>query len=141
MISQDIEIKATPKQCYKIITDYAKYPDFISDLKSVEVKNKKGNSCDVTYHISVIKDIKYTLRMVGEPGENRIEWSFVSGEMMKDNHGFWQLEEIKKGVTLATYNVEVKFGLLVPSTVTKVLVGKNLPSMLAAFKKRIEASK
>lgn len=140
MIAQEIEIKATPKQCYKVITDYEKYPEFISDLKDLDVKNKKGNTCEITYHISVIKDIQYTLKMKGVP-DSRVEWEFVKGDFMKDNHGYWELEEVKKGVTRAVYNIDIKFGMLVPGAVTKALVGKNLPSMLAAFKKRIEGMK
>ncbi len=137
MISQEIEIKATPKQCFDVITDYESYPEFISDLKEVDVKNRKGSTCEITYHIHVIKEITYSLKMT-EKSPKRVEWSFIEGDFMKDNKGFWELEEIKKGVTKATYNIDVKFGLLVPGAVTKVLVGKNLPSMLKSFKKRIE---
>lgn len=139
MVSQDIEIKASPKDCYKVIADFESYPDFLKDLKAVDVKKKKGNSSEVTYHISVIKDIQYTLKMNGKP-DKRLEWSFVEGDYMKDNHGYWELEEVKKGVTLATYNIDVKFGLLVPSMVTKKLVGNHLPQMLKAFKARIEST-
>ena len=137
MVSQSIEIKATPKRCFQIITDYEKYPDFIKDLKTVKVTNKKGSGCDVTYEIDVIKRISYSLKMKTTPPD-RIEWSFIRGDVMKDNQGFWDLEEIKKGVTKATYNINVKFGLFVPEMVTKALVGKNLPAMLESFKKRIE---
>jgi len=140
MVSQDIEIKASPKKCYKIITDYESYPTFLKDLTDVEVTKKKGNSCDVTYHLNLIKEITYTLRQKGTP-DKKIEWSFVSGDMMKDNKGYWTLEEVKKGVTLATYNIDVKFGLLVPGMITKKLVGKNLPDMLKSFKKQIEKAK
>lgn len=140
MVSQDIEIKASPKECYEVITDYESYPEFLSDLNEVDVKGRKAQSCEVTYHIKVIKDITYTLKMKGKP-HSRVEWTFVKGDFMKDNHGFWELEEIKKGVTRATYNIDIKFPLLVPGTVTKRLIGSNLPSMLNSFKKRIESLK
>ena len=139
MVSQSIEIKATPKQCYKVITDYAKYPEFLKDLSDVEV-SKKGANCDVTFHLNLMKAIQYTLKMKATPDE-RVEWTFVKGDFMKDNHGFWELEEIKKGVTHATYNIDVKFGMLVPKSVGKTLVEKNLPETLKAFKKRIESKK
>lgn len=138
MISQSIEIKAAPKQCFDVITDYANYGKFIKDLKSVTVTNKKGGTCDVTYEIDVIKKISYTLHMETTP-PNKIEWTFIRGDIMKDNYGFWDFKEMKKGVTKATYNIEVKFGLLVPGVITKALVGNNLPAMLKAFKERIES--
>ncbi|MBF0105163.1 MAG: SRPBCC family protein [Deltaproteobacteria bacterium] len=136
---QEIEIKATPKQCYDVVWAFENYPEFIGDLKEVEIANKKGNACEVTYTIKVIKKITYTLKMKGTPGK-KVEWSFVKGDFMKDNFGHWEFKEIKKGVTKATYDVSINFGILVPGSVSKMLVGKNLPAMLKAFKERIEAS-
>ena len=137
MVSRSIEISATPTKCMKVIKDYAKYSEFLKDLKNVEVHDKKGKVKDVTFTIEVIKKISYTLKM-NEESKNKLSWTFVEGDIMKDNSGFWELEEIKKGLTKATYNIEVKFGLLVPKAVTKTLVGKNLPELLENFKNRIE---
>lgn len=137
-VSESIEIKATPKQCYAVITDYKNYPEFLKELDAIEVKSKKGNTAEVTYQINLIKKIRYTLKMTGKPHE-RVEWSFVEGDVMKDNHGYWEFEEIKKGVTRATYHVDITFGLFVPSLITKKLIGSNLPSMLKAYKERIES--
>ena len=136
-VSESIEIKASPKDCYKVITDYESYPEFVSQLKDVIVSKKKGNTAEVTYEIDLIKKISYTLKMKGKPGKS-VEWTFVDGDIMKDNQGSWELEEVKKGVTLATYNIDIEFNLVVPKLIARKLVGSNLPSMLKSFKKRIE---
>jgi len=136
-VTESIEINATPKKCYEVITDYEAYPEFLGNLKTVTVSQKKGESCEITYEIDLIKTISYTLKMNGKPPK-KIEWSFVKGDIMKDNHGHWVLEEVKKGVTKATYELNIELGLFVPGAITKRLVGKNLPEMLASFKKRIE---
>ncbi|OVE81862.1 hypothetical protein BVY03_02490, partial [bacterium K02(2017)] len=106
---QSIKINATPAKCYKVIWDFENYPEYIDDLNEVEVKNKKSTTCEVTYHIKIIKDITYTLNMKGTKSK-KIEWSFVNGDFMKDNHGFWDFKEIKKGVTEATYSIDVSLG-------------------------------
>jgi ribosome-associated toxin RatA of RatAB toxin-antitoxin module len=136
-VTESIEINATPKKCYEVITDYEAYPEFLGNLKTVTVSQKKGENCEITYEIDLIKTISYTLKMTGKPPK-KIEWSFVKGDIMKDNHGHWALEEIKKGVTKATYELNIELGLFVPGAITKRLVGKNLPEMLASFKTRIE---
>lgn len=138
MASQSIEIKATPKQCYDVITAYNSYMDFLKDVNSITIESQKGNTARITYEIQVIKPIRYTIDLVGTPHKT-VAWTYVKGDIMRDNHGSWELEEVKKGVTKATYNIEVVLPLLVPGSVTKALVGKNLPSMLATFKKRIES--
>lgn len=137
-VSKTIEIKASPKRCYEVITDYENYPEFFKELHEVQVSEKKGNTALVTYEINLIKKIHYTLKMVGKP-HKRVEWTFVEGDIMKDNHGFWELEEIKKGVTRATYNIDITFGLFVPSLITKKLIGFNLPAMLQACKEKVES--
>lgn len=136
--SESIEIKATPKKCYDVITDYESYPEFLKESSNVTIKKKKGNTAEVTFEIDVIKKIRYTLSMIGKPGKG-VTWNFVEGDFMKNNEGEWILEETKKGVTLATYNIEISFGLLVPGSVSKTLISKSLPAMLKSFKKRIES--
>ena len=140
MISKKITINATPQQCFKVITDYKNYPKFLEDLKKIDVKKRKGNTCEVTHHIEVVKDISYTLLMTEHPKKHIVEWTFVCGDAMRDNNGSWVLKEIKKGQTQATYNIEIRFGLFVPSFVSKILTEQHLPKLLKAFKKRIETN-
>lgn len=138
--SESIEIKASPKDCYAVITDYASYPEFLKETKDVEVGKKSGNSAEVTFRIEVIKKVSYKLKMVGTPPK-KVSWTLLEGDIMKKNEGSWELEEISKGVTKATYTVDVDLKLFVPGPIAKMLVGSSLPSMLKSFKKRIEESK
>lgn len=136
--TESIEIKASPKKCYDVITDYESYPEFLKETTGVEIKKKSGNTAEVTFSLNLIKRFSYTLKMTGKP-PSKIQWSFVEGDIMKSNDGEWILEEVKKGVTLATYTIEVNLGLLVPGAVSKMLIGSNLPNMLKSFKNRIES--
>lgn len=138
MVTQSIDIDATPLACYLVIVDYESYPKFLKDVVAVSVRKKKGNDCEVTYRLNLIKEITYTLKHKGKPNIG-MEWSLLEGELMKKNDGFWRLEEVKKGLTRATYGIDIKFGLLVPNAITKILVYHHLPTMLTAFKKRIES--
>ena len=138
--TQSIEIKATPKQCYDIITDFANYPKFLKETKSVEVVKKGANAWEAKFTCEVIKTISYTLNIKGSPGKS-VSWNLISGDMMKSNDGGWELEDVGGGVTNVTYSIEVNLGLLVPGAISKMLIGSNLPSMLGAFKKRIEGGK
>lgn len=137
--SSSIVIKANPKACYEVITDYESYPDFLKETKEVEVKKKSGNNADVYFKVEVIKSVEYTLKMVGKPGKS-VTWTLIEGSFFKKNNGSWELEEQKDGSTKATYSVDIEVGgLFVPGAITKMLVGSSLPSMLESFKKRIES--
>lgn len=134
---QSIKIKATPKACYDVITDFENYPKFLKETKSVEAVKKGSNSWEVKFTAEVIKKISYTLAISGKPGKS-VSWNLISGDMMKSNDGGWNLEDGGGGLTQVTYWIDVNLGLLVPGAISKMLIGSNLPSMLEAFKKRIE---
>ncbi len=138
--SQSIEIKASPKECYEVISDYETYPEFLKEVSSVTIEKKSGHTIDVTFSINLIKKISYTLKMVGKPPKH-VTWTFVKGDVIKDNKGEWILEDLGAGTTKATYNIDVSLGLFVPGAISKMLIGSNLPSMLKSFKERIESLK
>jgi len=137
--SKTIEIKASIKDCYKVISDYESYPEFLKETKSITIGKKSGKTVEVTYELDLIKAIRYTLKIT-ENAPHGLSWTLVKGDMMKSNTGSWELEEIDKHTTRATYNIDIGLGLLVPGSVAKMLVSSSLPAMMEAFKKRIEGT-
>jgi len=137
-IVETIEVNASPKACYDVITDYAKYPEFLKETKRCVVNKKKANHFEVTFTLEIIKEFSYTISIEGKPGKH-LSWSLISSDIMKINSGEWQIEEISKNKTRLTYTIsEIKLSLFVPSMITKKLVGSNLPGMMKSFKARIE---
>lgn len=133
--TQSIIINVPPKVIYDVVLDFESYPEFFKDVKSITVEKKKPLT--VTFEINVIKKIKYTLVFNTTPNK-KVFWSFVEGDVFKENKGSWIFEEEGKDKTHVTYNIEVDFGLFVPSLITNKLIGRNLPDMLQTFKKRAE---
>lgn len=137
--SRSIVINAPPEKLFDIITQYEKYPEFLSEVKKIRVLERKDNTVKVQYEVDVIKTIHYTI-LVKEERPQRMSWTFVEGEVMKDNKGSWVLEPDGQGRTKATYTVELALGPLVPKAIVNGLAEKSLPGMLEAFKRRAEAS-
>lgn len=135
--STSIVMDVTPKIIYDVVTDFESYPDFLSDVKKATVK-KSAKQLQASFEISVIRTIRYTLNFVIVP-HKKVTWSFVEGDIFKDNKGEWVFEPAGKGQTKVTYNIEVDFGLFVPSMITNKLVGRNLPAMMEKFKDRAES--
>lgn len=136
-VTETIIVKAPAKICFDVITDYEKYPEFFKETKNVIVEKRSGGTSQVTFTIELIKKISYTLKITEKPPK-QVSWTFVKGDFMKSNEGKWILEEIDKGTTKVTYAINVELGLLVPSMISKMLVGSSLPTMLQSFKKRVE---
>lgn len=138
-LSQTSELfNCTPDQFWKIIADYSRYPEYLSDVKSVEVKSvdTSGTVKQLEYKVHVIKTITYLL----EHKENaplEMHWKFVKGDMIKKMTGSWILKD-EAGKTRATYSVDVDFGMFVPGAVVKTLQDVNLKNMMAAYHKRVK---
>ena len=137
--TRSIVINTPPERVFDIIVDYDRYAEFLPEVKEARSRNRKGNEVDVDYGIDVVKRIRYTLHHVEERPRS-VRWTFVKGELMKDNHGNWTLEPTPDGKTRATYTIEVGVGPLVPRSIVNMLVDQSLPKLLEAFKKRAEAT-
>jgi ribosome-associated toxin RatA of RatAB toxin-antitoxin module len=125
----------TPADFYKIISDYEKYHEFLSEIKSCKVVRAEGSRKLVEYTVNVLKDFKYRLWMTEDP-PHKIQWVFESGDLFKVSNGYWELKE-ESGKTRATYFVEAKFNLFVPGPIAKALVTVNLPNMISSYRKRV----
>lgn len=138
--TKSIVIDAPVETVFDTLVAYEEYPEYLPEAKSVKTSNRKGNEVEVHYEVDVIKRISYSLKMK-EERPNKLSWTFIKGEFMKDNHGNWLLEPAGEGKTKATYTVEMALGALVPKTIVNALVETSLPKMLEATKQRAEARK
>ena len=136
--TRSVVIAAPPERVFEIIVDYDRYAEFLSEVKEARSSDRRGNEVDVHYGIDLVKRIHYTLHMIEERPRS-VRWTFVRGEVMRDNSGSWTLEPTPEGMTRATYTIEVGVGPLVPRAIVNALVDQSLPKMLEAFKKRAEA--
>src|SRR5690349_7313831 len=108
--TKSITINASPEKCFGVICDYEKYAEFLPEVRGVKVLDRKPGEARVAYDVDLgIKRVKYTLTH-REETPKRMVWSFVEGEVMKDNKGSWVLEDAGGGQTRATYNIEVALG-------------------------------
>jgi coenzyme Q-binding protein COQ10 len=124
------------EEFYKIITNYEGYSQFLSEVKECHLLESQGNRKLVEFHISFIKNFKYSLWITEDPGK-AISWTFAKGDIFKQLDGGWKLSD-EAGRTRAAYNVEAKMGLLVPSPIAKGLIEVNLPNMMSSYHKRVK---
>lgn len=135
--SRSIDVDVPPEAFFRVVQDYARYPEFVPELKGVRVGPPAGEAVEVTYALDAkIKVVEFTLRH--EPhGPLRIDWRLVrGGDFMRRNHGSWTFERTPRG-TRATYAIDIEL-VLVPQNFEKALAERGLPNLLANFKTRAE---
>ncbi len=137
--SKSVVVNVPPEKMFAVIVDYEKYPEFLPEVKKIQVTGGQGSIKDVTYTVDIkAKLITYTLRHTAEP-PGKLSWTMIKGEMMKGNDGTWMLKQgPQPGTTEATYTIDLKLSSLVPGFIEKALAEQQLPGLLANFKGRAE---
>jgi ribosome-associated toxin RatA of RatAB toxin-antitoxin module len=139
--SSTVEIDVPVESFVRVVRDYASYPQFVPELRKVQVGPQAGGEAvEVTYWLDAkLKVFEFTLRHEMRPDGLRIDWRLVrGGEFMRHNVGHWEFEPTQRG-TRAVYIIDIDFGPHVPATFEKQLVARGLPNMLANFKARAES--
>ena len=139
-VEREIIIDAPIERVFDVIVDYERYPEFLSDMKDVEVESREDGVALVSFELEIIMRVGYTLRLV-EDRPTSVSWTLEKAKMMSLNEGGWRLEALDARRTRATYGIEVKLRGLIPKSVSTRLIGTTLPDTLARFKARAEGSR
>lgn len=136
-----VEIAASPERVRDVLTDFARYPEFVPDMALATVLRGATSEWTVKFRVSVVRPIDYTLRLWLDPpapdGGIALRWALVEGAVFRANDGSWTLTPSAAG-TLATYELSVELALFMPRSLLRLLTGKSLPRMLEAVRDRVE---
>lgn len=131
-VVRDKEMTVSRKALYQAITEFEKYPEFLTEVVSAKIVSGAGTSkVKVKFEIEVVKRFEYHLEFTLKP-ESEVSWTLAESNFFKTNEGKWTLAEAGKGCNVH-YELEVAFGFLVPGWVTKKLTEVNLPQMFEKF--------
>ena len=134
MVRAEALVEAPLQTAWRVLTDYAQYPQFIPDLKSSRVLARSGNTAIVEqrgeagfffYHFP----LEVTFSVTEIPG-NTVSSRAISGTF-REMIGTYVLTETRAGVRL------VYTGRLVPSFTLPPLVG--VPAVRAAVERQFLA--
>ncbi|MCA9523671.1 MAG: SRPBCC family protein [Myxococcales bacterium] len=135
---KSIEIEVSREKLLSVITDFARYPEFIPDMQKSEILSHDGDVWVVKYTISIIKTIIYTLKLVATPPTG-LTWTLVDSNLMTLNSGGWRLDDLGENRCRANYFIEIQLGRFVPKVITTKLAEVSLPKTLQQFKSRAES--
>lgn len=140
-VEVSLPVKAQPQKVYPILRDMEKYPDFMDDLESVEVIERKDNTT-LTKWVSNVdgRVIKWTEQDVFDDENMHISYKQTEGDLKKFE-GEWILTPIPEGTEIKLtvdfeFGIPMIAGLLNP--ILKKKVRENSMNMLEAIKKRLE---
>lgn len=113
--TQSITIAAPPAKVAEVICDFARYPEWVSAMKSVKVieEYEDGYASQVRFKLdaSVLTD-EYTLKYEYAEDISRIEWHLAEPtKLQKRQDGAYDIAPAPDGSTLVTYTLAVDVNL------------------------------
>ncbi len=135
-----IEVDATPAELMAVVTDLDAYPEWLTDVKAVEVldTDSDGRPTASTMTVDVtLREVTYTLDYEYD-GDQRMAWTNRPGGDLKLVEGSYEFEETEDGATLVTYDLAIEPGFPVPGFLLKRAAKHITSAALSGLKKRVE---
>jgi ribosome-associated toxin RatA of RatAB toxin-antitoxin module len=147
VIEQTILIDAPIEKVYAVARDSEKYPEYMPDVKSIEVLSKSddGNSLTTKWAGKIPQfglTVKWTQDETWEPASHRSEFKQTQGDYDK-LEGWWKFTSEGSGTRFESwldyeYNVPLVGPLL--QKVVHHIVQQNIDGIMKAIKARAEES-
>jgi ribosome-associated toxin RatA of RatAB toxin-antitoxin module len=139
-----IEVEASPEECYALVVELDRYPEWQTQVRSAEVIERDGEGRPLvveTVSDARVRELKYRLRYRHEPPA-RMSWTYVKGDV-KDLNGEYRFEALDGGRTRVTFRLEVdpgrRLGLLLrgplADKVRDYVMGSTLDELKAELEK------
>ncbi len=140
--STSFESFVSPEELRAVVVAVEKYPEFLPEVKKVDVKSRSADALVATFFVEVkvagveVKT-EYTARYT--LGAREVAWTLVNSPTVTKNEGKWRFEETKDGETKAYYESELETSLPIAPDLQKVFADQELPRMMQRFRDRAEA--
>lgn len=113
--SLTISIAAPLERCWQIATDFERYPDWATDVKSAVVQSRddQGRATEVEFRTSALgRSTHYTLAYDYSAAPHRLAWRMAKGDIMRAVDGAYMFAPSESGGVVLTYNLSID--LIVP---------------------------
>lgn len=139
--TQSIVIDADPAQIMAVIADFANYPVWTGSVKKAEVleagADGRGRRVAFSLDAGIIRD-QYELAYIWT-GNEKVEWSLTSGQMMRAQHGSYTLRPAGAGGTDVTYSLAVDLVIPMLGLLKRKAERVVMDTALKELKRRVES--
>lgn len=136
-------IRAPLADVYRVAKDVEKFPEFMPDVQSIRVLDRRGGGVTVEW-IGVMqgRKIRWVEEDTWDDAAHRSAFRLVEGDFSKFE-GSWSFEAVPEGTQTSLvldYEMELPLAGALLSNLLRVLVRKNLESMLVSLKGQLEGA-
>jgi ribosome-associated toxin RatA of RatAB toxin-antitoxin module len=138
---QTAEVDATPQQCFDLLTDYERLPEWQGAVRSASIieRDAQGRGAVVEYEVDArVKTVRYRLRQVyDEPA--RLASEYLGGDF-RDFSGEWRFVALDARRTRVELDLRIDPGRFVPGPVRGVIADAVMRRALRDLKTHLESA-
>jgi coenzyme Q-binding protein COQ10 len=145
IVKSEITIGVPVAKVYETARDVERFPEYMPNLRSVEVVERQGNRV-VTRWVGEVEDLRIKIRWteedVWDPEARTCTFRQIEGDY-KTLRGLWRFVDLGDGKTRFESEVEIEYDVPLIGPLIKGLIAKkakeNLDHTLAAVKRQAES--
>jgi ribosome-associated toxin RatA of RatAB toxin-antitoxin module len=141
--TQSIVIDAPPDRVAAVIADFARYPEWVEAMKSIEIleEYEDGYASQVRFTIDAGPLVdEYTLQYEYAEDLSRVEWRLVApSKMQKEQIGSYDVEPNGDGTSTVTYTLSVELTIPMLGMLRRKAEKRIMDTALRDLKRRVES--
>ncbi len=135
-------INASPQQCFDVVTDFERYPEWASDIKSASIvaRDEEGRGGDVQFRAAAMgRSTTYTLRYYYGSNPLRVAWRQIEGDITSKIEGEYEFNPVEEGTkTEVVYHLAADLAILIPGFVKRRAESRIVRAALEDLSSRVE---
>ena len=138
---ESIHIEATPERCYAVAIDFDRYPEWATDVKTVEVidRDGEGRGTRVRYEISALgKTVGYILAYDYADAPGGFAWTLEKADFLSRLDGAYRFDPDGAGTDVG-YVLTVDVTLPLPGFMKRAAAGMIVDNAMKQLKRYVEA--
>lgn len=142
-VAERMIIRGTPEECYTVLTDFERYPEWAADIKAVHVEERDhaGQALVVTYRAAAFgRSTSYTLRYDYGGAPRELSWVQTAGDITRRLDGSYVLSPSGDGGTEIVYRLVVDLKVPLPGFVKRRAEGRIMGTALRELKAVVEGA-
>lgn len=136
-----IMVNAAPETVYRVVTDFANYVNWVSDLKRIEVleRDSDGRPLEIEFRAAAFgRSTTYMLRYDYSRAPGLLSWLQTQGDITETMTGQYRFEAAGTG-TKVTYDLEVELLVPIPAFIKSRAAHRIQTQALDELKARAES--
>ncbi len=136
-------VSAPPEQCFAVVSDVERYPEWAADIKQVTVESRdvEGRPLEVSWRVGAFgRSTSYTLAYDYSGTPRALAWKQTAGDLTVKLDGEYRFEPAPDGGTEVTYTLDIALRVPLPGFIKRRAQSRIMHTALEELKARVESS-